>query len=77
MCEKCAELLRAYQKALAMYSCALEALDVVRPTDAKRDYNRLLCYVDDASLELDRARNALKAHAAEHGCFPSALAAKA
>jgi hypothetical protein len=76
-CERLAEHWSAYQKALAMFSMTLIALEEARPSVTLPEYHRLVRYVDQAQAAMNQTRQALEKHTAEHGCFVLVHAAKA
>jgi hypothetical protein len=76
-CDRLAEHLSAYQKAAAMFSMTLIALEEARPTVALPEYRRLVTYVDQAQTMMNQTREKLEKHTAEHGCFLLVHAAKA
>jgi exonuclease VII small subunit len=71
MCNEHAQLLKNYQKAVATFSEALEALEAARATVSRDEYQRMAGYVDQAHTKWQHARDALQQHTAEHGCYPS------
>ena len=68
MCERYGELLAAYQKAVALFSTTLDALQAGRATNAKEEYERMRSYVEQTRLIAENARMDLERHVAEHGC---------
>jgi hypothetical protein len=77
MCERQAELLSAYLKAVATFSTTLSALEAARATVLRHEYDRLANYVNQAHSRSDLAKNELEKHTSEHGCFQSVRAAQA
>jgi hypothetical protein len=71
MCQEHGNLLQAYQRAAAMLSTTLEALEASRSTAPIHEYERLARYVDQYRLKAEQARIKLEQHTAEHGCFPT------
>jgi hypothetical protein len=68
MCERHWELLEAYQKAVALFSTTLDALQLSRATVKKVEYDRMRNYVEQTRLISEDARMDLERHVAEHGC---------
>jgi hypothetical protein len=77
MCERHAQLLRAYQKAVAVHSTTLDALEAARPTTSRQEYERLTRYVEQAHSNMSLAPYQMKMHARAHDCLPLAHAARA
>ena len=68
MCERHTELLAAYQKAVALFSTTLDALQLARSTASKAEYDRMRGYVEQTRLLAENARIDLEVHVAEHRC---------
>ena len=68
MCDRHGELLSAYQKAVALFSTTLDALQAARSTASKAEYDRMRNYVEQTRLISEDARMDLERHVAEHGC---------
>jgi hypothetical protein len=68
MCERHTELLTAYQKAVALFSTTLDALQAARANVAKDEYERMRNYVEQTRIISENARIDLERHVAEHGC---------
>jgi hypothetical protein len=68
MCEQHDELLATYQKAVALFSTTLDALQAGRATIARGEYERMRSYVEQTRLKAEDARVDLERHVAEHGC---------
>ena len=68
MCERHSQLLEAYQKAVALFSMTLDALQAGRSTATKVDYDRMRHYVEQTRLIAENARIDLEQHVLEHGC---------
>jgi RNase P subunit RPR2 len=68
MCDRHSELLAAYQKAVALFSMTLDALQAGRATVEKQEYERMRSYVEQTRLIAEDARMELERHVAEHGC---------
>jgi RNase P subunit RPR2 len=68
MCERHTELLTAYQKAVALFSTTLDALQAARANVAKDEYDRMRNYVEQTRMISENARIDLERHVAEHGC---------
>ncbi len=68
MCERHWELLEAYQKAVALFSTTLDALQASRATVKKDEYERMRAYVEQTRLIAEDARMDLERHIVEHGC---------
>jgi RNase P subunit RPR2 len=68
MCDRHGELLAAYQKAVALFSTTLDALQASRATASKDEYDRMRNYVEQTRLISEDARMDLERHVAEHGC---------
>ncbi len=69
MCEAYSELLRAYNKALSQFNLAQAAVAAARATVQRREYDRLMRYVELAHVEMDKAKGQVDEHTAEHGCL--------
>jgi len=68
MCERHTELLREYQKAVALFSTTLDALQAARANVAKDEYERMRNYVEQTRLLAKNTGMDLERHVAEHGC---------
>jgi hypothetical protein len=68
MCERHSELLAAYQKAVALFSTTLDALQAARAIVVKDEYDRMRNYVEQTRLKAEDARIDLERHVVEHGC---------
>jgi RNase P subunit RPR2 len=68
MCERHWELLEAYQRAVALFSTTLDALQASRATVKKVEYDRMRNYVEQTRLIAEDARMDLQQHVTEHGC---------
>jgi hypothetical protein len=71
-------LLRFYERALKTYKTTVEALVAAQATTlARREYERLMRFVQQAQAKANQARNELDRHRVEHGCYPLTHSAKA
>jgi hypothetical protein len=68
LCEAKTELLVAYQKAAAVYSKAVAELSHHAGIIPEIEYKRLMLLTARAREACGKAREALRAHVAEHHC---------
>jgi hypothetical protein len=72
MCKEYVRLLEVYQKAVALYSTTLNAMEVSIGTTPQHEYQRTVGYVEQSRLRSEQARIALEKHKTEHGCMGTA-----
>lgn len=70
-CKEQRRLLDLYKTAVASYCAAVNDTAVTRGRLTIDDFDRLLARTKDAEHIVDRAREALDKHKAEHGCYTS------
>ena len=58
----------AYQRAVSLFSTALDALQKARGTVSQAEYQRMRGYVEQSRLFSEQARIDLERHIQEHGC---------
>jgi hypothetical protein len=73
MCQEYRRLFEAYHQATSVHSRAVS--DLSKAASGYRDYPALWQACEKARLASERARIALDAHIAEHGCMGKTLTA--
>ena len=71
VCAEYAELLKAYQQSMALFSLTMGALEAVRATVSKDEYWRQVGYLEQARMRADQARAELDKHTTVHDCSPA------
>ena len=69
-CRQHGALLRAYNRAVACFSVALDALRAGSTAENPAEYQRLRGYVEQAYVVSQQRRVALEDHIQDHHCYP-------